>query len=255
MLTLPGLLLGASTFLGRIYPALIWVPQWWAWVLAITGGLFLASWSAWHEQFTVNRTLYGRPDVSLVSRYEGPETPGFTFKDFAGLRLLLKNTGTHTAVNVCALPIVVPIPEALRQEWERETQEIEKGSPATKDYKSPREWTTSFEVVARLGALNSDGEKALEYRISSSNPLHQCVSHVLEKLVDTKELRAKLELVVVFSNLGDPVRTWHAHYDLEYYLPDNLHGKKLVTKFVGYAECRKGKREECSRCQKHGQRR
>lgn len=42
-------------------------PQWWTWALAVSAGLLLASYLAWREQYTLNKSLVdGRPRIVLA---------------------------------------------------------------------------------------------------------------------------------------------------------------------------------------------
>jgi hypothetical protein len=242
VMTVPSLLLGAVALAGYFYPALSLqgrVFPWWSWALAISVGLLLASYSAWHEQFSINKKLYDRPDVTLTCRYRSRDSPGFAFKDFPGFQVLLKNAGQHTAVNITALPIVLEIPERVKLDWQSVQEQANE---------VPTQWIVSFRSVDRLGALNADGDMVLEYRIENQGPLQQCLSHILSEIAGT-DFRSAIPLTLVFSNIGDPQRAWHAHYELQYYI---VRKTELIARFLGYKEVPIGKDSSASTLSRAG---
>lgn len=215
------------------------------WVIGVgIVALLFSSYRAWEMEFNLNRTLYGRPDIVVTCRYRDRDSAGFSIKEFPHFELVLKNTSQYTAVNIYALQMRVQIPERIRAAWEAERKELQESSghdPFTTPI--PSQWIVSFDTIDVLAPSQVDGV-VLHYRIHNSGPLQQCLSSVLSHLADVDTLRSQLQLTVVFSNLGTPVRTWHAHHELRYYL---LKKADLTARFVGFGAVPKGK-VECPLC-------
>jgi hypothetical protein len=205
--------------------------QWWTWGLATLFGLLVASYLTWREQYLLNKELVGRPDVTVVCQYCDSLSSGVMARGAPEFQFILKNPGEHTAVNISAVEIVVPIPDAVIKGWEKGTLSFPGGGPWHPSEK-PKYWNARFQSIDRLAARNMDGEKSLEYRIENFGHLNRCISSVLGQIA-AEDGSSALQLVLVFSNLGKPLRTWHAHYELRYSL---LKEHELIAVFQGYGE-------------------
>lgn len=250
VLALPSFLVGTLTLANKhivLLPSnaaldFLWKPKWWAWVMAVLVGLLLDAYLVWREQFKQNRELLGRPGVLLTWRYHDKNSQSFGPGDIEGLRLYLENSNEHVAVNVSALDITVPIPERVQEQHRRigrayaeiKTRSEEMGI-------EPGNWIVSFDIIDKLSSTS--GEVALSYHTENMGLLQQNISHVLSEIAGA-DLKSHLPLTLVFSNVGNPGRTWHMHYELEYSLEEK---KRLRTRALGFGEVPEGK-SLCSRC-------
>lgn len=253
VLALPSFLVGTLTLVNdhiallpsSVASAFPWKPRWWAWVIALLLGLLLDAYLVWREQFKRNRELIGRPGVLLTSKYHDKNSQDFMPGDVEGLRLYLENTNENVAVNVSALVIIVPIPERVQEQHRRIKRAYDGIKAISEDATTePKNWIVSFGIIDSLSSRS--GEAVLSYRIENMGLLQQNISHVLSEVAGA-DFKSCLPLTVVFSNVGNPGRTWHMHYELEYSVGEK---KRLGVRSLGFGEVSEGK-STCSRCPRH----
>jgi hypothetical protein len=251
VLTLPALILAVVKLIGQYWPnelSQAASSHWWAWALAICVGLLLASYSAWNEQFKRNQEMSGKPDITISFHYRDRHLSDFnSMKEFPRFRLTVKNSGQHVAVNISALPITVPIPERIRQLWKQQDDHFaashqELSLEPSKE--QPTHWEIYFRTIGGLSSQDSNGA-VLDYSIKGNGPLQQDIAAVLSEIAEFIDgsVKGSTPLTVVFSNTGNPGRTWHMHYALTYEIPR----KELTPRFVGTGEVNLGS-NACSYC-------
>jgi hypothetical protein len=189
----------------------MWQAPWWLWVMSLMACLLVSQILAWAEQHRALREISGRPDVTAKATWTGV-AGNFIFA--------LENANSHVAINICAIDIVLPFPQKVIDEGEALKAEfgITTASPGP-----PNEWIVRF---GQLGNIET-----LDYEIlNASAPRIHDLGGILDKYATGIELR--LPFVLVFSNLGDPKRTWHSHYIL-----NHTYGVSRITlDHVGVAE-------------------
>jgi hypothetical protein len=183
----------------------------------------------WAEQHRIVRELSGRPDVTIKANYDGNPEGSFIF--------VLQNANNHVAVNIGALDIVLPFPKRVIDDNEA----IETASGIAFATPQRNEWVVRFELVDRLSGQLGDHE-ILNYDIDNAGMMqNRNLCYVLGTHATGPE--ANVPLTLVFSNLGDPKRTWHSHY----FIRHEVGSKRLTLAHVGVGELVRGK-TCCSHC-------
>jgi hypothetical protein len=227
VLTLPAWIVGGMKALADAFPQVAFLsafhrPTWWAWVAAGAIGLILAQAFAWREQQKHIYELSGRPEliVNVIDR----GTLGFN----------VHNVTAHIAVIITASDIVVPIPARVMEKH----KELYEGLAIT-DTEPETEWAIRFETIDSL----SEGDYSdIGYRIEGVGQLQRTdLFYMLENLTDDSGRTTVVPFTLAFSNLGDPRRTWHSHYQLRHNI---LNGRKANLVSTGVAEVNK----ETKRC-------
>ena len=190
----------------------------------------------WHEQFKINRALYGRPDLILTCPWV--DSPSIFSKDH-GFTFYLQNPGSHTAVNVHGLDITLPLPrELLIRPHEDDSREhtIELTEDQTR-------LVISFTPLDCVMAGDKSGV-VLPYHVKGL--LDKDLASILHVLAEDDTI--SIPMVVGFSNIGEPPRQWHAHFLLEYALSKGIKmNTHLLVKTSGFGEVSKSA-GTCSRC-------
>jgi hypothetical protein len=229
----------------RVPPAsLFWHCVWIAFIISA-----VVSW--WNEHSQLNdlkistskeierltkQLEYDRPGIVLHCDWVDHMMPtslqtGFHFR--------LENTNEHVAVNVSALDVRIPIPPFVLKGLEEETRQLENAFGSISSMPLEKEWIVMFDTISSVSRTK---DELLRYRLSGKGPLIQNIATVFPDLID-KEGKAVLSLVLEFSNTGDPMRTWHAHYDIHYRFGRK---KELAPKLRGYSEVNENRK--CSLC-------
>lgn len=174
--------------------------------------------------------------------------PTKEYKDFPHFRLLLQNTGKAVAVNISALPMRFDIPEGRRATVKRivEASLKQAGNSIAgeiDDY-TPKVWEVSFRSIDRLTVGSSEQE--LPYRLRGGMVWpQQDIAHILEQFIRTEDLRMDREFAVVFSDTGNPQRTWHTHYTLTFQFNPQKERQSIGLKFLQCAEAIDGRCPGC----------
>lgn len=208
----------------NLHDASLFEAPWWLWVLCFSVCVGFAQFLGWREQFKLNREMASRPDV--VARWG--------FSEEGGSRLFLRNASSRVAVNLSALDIIVPMPQVVRSNMQREAEafvgQFEGGQP--------EQWFVNFGQIDNL--TSDQGEQELQYKIQNRGRYQQDLAGILVEVV-REDATANFALTIKFSNIVEPIGTWHAHYEGVYRYKNGI-----VSNFLGYGEVLNGR---CSRCQ------
>jgi hypothetical protein len=177
-----------------------------------------------------------RPDVILRCRYLSTRNGTLTFPQQDGFYFSVENTGEHPAVNVTILPVVLKVPRHIVKQISEENTSFGYDAPVD------TEWVIVFESIDHLTKTTSQGEATVHYRIRGRGQLQQNIATLLPEIVDNTAT-ATLPLTVQFSDLAEPQKTWHAHYELVY---NNGTRQQITCRFVGYGDCNAA--GKCPRC-------
>ena len=208
--------------------ASVWQAPWWLYALSLMGCLNVSQIFSWNEQYKSVRTLSGRPEVTVIANYNGSPEGSFIF--------VLQNSSIYVAVNISARDIVLPYPERTRLQ----EKELEVASGISFPLPRDNAWTVKFVPVDRLAG--GPGEFAdLDYTVDAGllRPKNLCL--VFGEYSEAMEVN--IPFTLVFSNLGDPRRTWHSHYIIEH----RVGSKRITMNHIAYEELAKGQ-VFCSRC-------
>jgi hypothetical protein len=216
-MSVPSALVGVAVWIVNWFH--VWVPHWWVWGLAISVGLIAALVFAWVEQFNAVREVSGRPQL----------TSWFSETNV----LALRNSSDVPAMNISAHDITIPIPEHFL----RANSEMVEASGF--DHKLRTEWVVRFDTVQTLG---HEDFSSLIYRIDGMGSAQQSLTDVMGQIIDWS-FQSGLPLTLVFSNLGEPIRTWHSHYVVTYNA-----APRLTSRHVGGGQV--NRHGLCSYCQK-----
>jgi hypothetical protein len=159
--------------------------------------------------------------------------------------LMLQNNGQAVAVNISALPMTLQMPEQdLPERTQGTDQGAKAGVPNTLPSHAPTTWQIQFGSIDKL--CDGGEEQDLEYRITPSAGLFQeDISDVLKYLID-RDAHALAPLTLVFSDTGEPTRTWHAHYKVSFSYRVKREHRRLKSVFGGFGEVDGA--GNCSRC-------
>lgn len=178
-----------------------------------------------------------QPDVT--ARWVREDIPLTTYsRRPVGPKLMLQNTGRRLAVNVSALPLEFTIPESVREGWAKEAEQFGHNKEL------PTTWRVEFSTIDKLPP--GGNEEDLTYIIDNIGALQSDdVSHILRACIGW-DAKTTFQLTLVFSDTGTPMRTWHTHYKMEFY----LYAKpgRIISTFLGFGEVLPATMK-CSRCQ------
>jgi hypothetical protein len=190
------------------------VSSWYWWIAHIC---FVASAIAlWRAERKRADSLSGRPDVTLDCSYDSSDHE---------FRFLLTNSNDYVAVSASALSISLPIPVRIIEQHEAMHREFPVESVAA----PPTQWTVEFGELQRLA--KGEGASALPYRVDGIGMLQRgdlqyVFGNAASGLVFT------CPLVIRFSNVGQPKRTWHVHYTLRH----GVGTQELIARYVRFEE-------------------
>lgn len=171
-------------------------------VLAASGLAFLfAVYRAWCIEHRIAESASGRPDVTLSC---SPNPAGHGAFDFA-----LRNSSDHVAVNINAMSISIPIPGRIMEGHEHLRNQFGDAGNAEP---LPTHWIVRFGVVQRLAR---DEASNLPYEIDNIGVLQRSdLKYVLGNA--SHNWVSRITFILEFSNISEPKRTWHSHYELIY---------------------------------------
>ena len=200
------LIVPAIQWLVNHFSPSVWHAPYWLYILCFLSCFLIAQIFAWVEQHQKVRELTGRPEVTLrvteVNNTFIVRTPG-------------------VALDVTIKDITIKHPDLL----------ISTGSDASAKptpLEVEREWIVRFEP---LQDLHKDDIAPLTYKISGAG---SDMLNVLCQFNGINEI--DFPIVLVFSNLGGPKRSWHSHYVLNY----NKASERLCVTHVDVGEVKKG---------------
>jgi hypothetical protein len=201
-----------------------WKPEWWAYVLAIMTGIIICAYISWHEQYTLRQEISGRPDVTLQV------SPNRSF--------LLRLGNDKVAVNVTIQDIIIPFPQHvidLAESWKEWV-----GASGSYDLSQSVQQKDFIVRWDTCQSLHRDDFVSLACTVvHTCNDILFALDNAPNEYTDGTK---KFPLVLIFSNLGEPKRTWHSHYVLLY----EVMSKNLSVRHLSIGELNNTRK--CSGC-------
>jgi hypothetical protein len=177
-----------------------------------------------------------------------------------GFQLMLHNNGPSIAVNVSALPMNFEMPDyyiarmkAINTEILEAYKDVIAGDISDYVEQVEKGWSVTFGCIDRL--MPASEEQQLPCRISNMGPgqdISDILEHFIGQEVSTADhplrcAQAVVPFTIIFSDTGTPMRTWHAHYALEFTYRAERKDRVIHSVFNGFGKVTGA---ACSRCPK-----